>query len=285
MAVIEKLLKQIGLPQSTIKEVLAAEADNKEDFDVSAVVSSFKESQRTLFENDSDLEEKFKSQERGKLLDIWTNKLKKEFGLTSEQVKGLKMEEVVSLAKAESVKNGSKELTQVQEELLAANNKLKEYDEVIIPGVKSEVEREKKQFRINNKLQTIIPVDKLRVPVETVHKIVNADILSKYDLDLDDKGNVNIFEKGGKLHVKNADGTKLLTIDEAIESVLKSNKFIKESNADDGNGGAGAGGAGQRTNVQPTKEELAKMSAGQRKALEHEAKLKAEAEKRKAEAE
>lgn len=280
MAVIEKLLKQIGLPQSTIKEVLAAEADST-DFDVSPVVTSFKESQRTLYENDADLAETFKAQERGKLLDIWTNKVKKDFGLTSEQVKGLKMDEVIALAKTESLKNGTKELTQIQEELLAANNKLKEFEEVTIPSVKAEVEREKKAFKINNDLQKLIPVDKLRVPVETVQKIVNADILSRYDLDVDDKGVINIFQKGSKLHVKNSDGTKLLSINDAIEDVLKTNKFIKESNADD-NGGQGGQGAGKR-NVQPTAEDLKKMSPGQRKALEHEAKLQAEAAARAAE--
>jgi len=160
MAVIEKLLKQIGLPQSTIKEVLAAEAENT-DFDVSAVVTSFKESQRTLYEDDADLAETFKAQERGKLLDIWTNKIKKDFGLSSEQVKGLKMDEVIALAKGESVKSVSKDIQQLQEENLTLSNKLKEYDEVVIPGVKSEVEREKKSFKIQNYVQTLIPPDVL----------------------------------------------------------------------------------------------------------------------------
>lgn len=281
--VIEKLLKQIGLPADKIKEVIAADKEEKSDFDIAPIVDAFKENQRALFENDGDLAEKFYARERGKQLDIVTNQIKKAFGLTSDLIKDKKIAEVIELAKAESTKGLSKEMQQLQEEALAAANKVKEYEETLIPQIKSEVAKEKKQFLINNKMRSLIPgADKLRVPAETVDKIVNADILSQYDLDMDEKGNITLFEKGKTIHAKSADGTKLLTITDAMNTVLTANKFIKESNADDNGAEGGKGGEAGKTKIY-TKEEIAKMPLGQQKAIEHSQRLAEEAKARAAE--
>lgn len=283
MAVIEKLLKQIGLSSSDISAVIKADQDNEADFNIDEIVTKHKESQRILAENDPDLVEKFASKERGKQLDIITRKLKNEFGLTSDQIKDKKIEEVIGIAKIESQKGSNKDLQTLQDENLLLINKVKEYEEVKIPKIINEIENEKRIFKINNGLSKMIPNnDVLRVPTETAQLIINAKIGELYDLDMDEKGEIIVYNKGSKLQAKSQDGTKLLTANDLVESIAKANKLIKESNADDADTTTTA-----KKVIQPFKpEDVKKMPIGQQKAIAHaerlaeEAKQRAEAEKK-----
>jgi hypothetical protein len=231
---LDKLLKSLGVDSKHITEINKAIKDGKEDeFDIAPVVDDFKANQRKLMENDEDLVKEIAGKEKGKLLDIYTRKIKQEFGLDSSLIKDKAFEDVIKIAKAESNKGLDKDLQTLQKENVELTNKVKDFEEVQIPQIKSEVEKEKKAIAINNKLQKKIPVADLRVPQDTVDLVLNSKLNAIYDIDLDEKGEPVLYIKGSKLQAKSSDGTKLLTIDDAIGSILKENKFIKESNADD----------------------------------------------------
>lgn len=273
----EKVLKGLGLDAKDIAEIAKAEKEENKDFDTDAILAKFKETQKKLFENDPDLVSEIAGKEKGKILDIVTRKLKSEFGLDSASIKDKTVEEVIKIAKAEGSKAQSKDLQTLQEENIQLTNKVKDFEDVQIPKIKSEVELEKKTFRINNKLSEKIPVADLRVPLTTAKKTLYADLFEAYDIDLDDKDNFILRKKGTSLEARNADGTKILTIDEVMTDILKANQYTKESNADD----AGKGGDAGKKDIQPDakkKEEFSKLPLGQQKAIIHLEKLKAEKE-------
>lgn len=237
MSKYKEFLKSIGVDTKTINAIEKAETDKADDFDVKTLADEFASHQRKLFENDPDLVTNIAAKEKGKQLDIATRAIKKIFNLSADAIKDKSFEEVVAIAKTEATKSTDKTLQEIQQELTEANAKLKDYEDVQIPKIKSEVENEKKQFKINNKLNEMLPKsDDLRVPVKTVSRILNDDLNAQFDVDLDDDGNVIMFVKGKRLQPKSADGTKLLTPFEIVANILKENQFIKESNADDGKG-------------------------------------------------
>lgn len=240
MSKFKEYLKALGVDAKTITAIEKAEEKN-EDIDFKPMVDEFNTGQRKLLRNDDDFIEEIQGAERGKILDQVERKLKGKFGLKPDQIKDIgtggkpfeRMEKIIDLAHGETIKGMDKSLQEVQAELTAANTRLKDLEETEIPKIKSEVEAEKKNFKIANKLSKLIPVDDLRVPLETVDLVLNPQLSAAYDLDLDDDGNVVVFTKGKRIQPKSADGTKLLTAQEIISDILKKNKFVKESNADD----------------------------------------------------
>jgi hypothetical protein len=54
----------------------------------------------------------------------------------------------------------------------------------------------------------------------------------KYDLDIDEKKQLNVFLKGSKVHPTKEDKTGLLGLNDILEAKLKEWKFVEESNAD-----------------------------------------------------
>lgn len=241
----EKFLKSIGVDAKTISELTKAVKDGKDDLDVTTFVDDFKTNQKKLLENDPDLVKDIASKEKGKILDMVTRDLKKAFGLDSALIKDKDINEVITIAKAESVKGISKDLTTIQQELVDMTAKVKDYEDVKIPAIKAEVENQRKSMVIGSKLKSKLPMTDLRVPPETVDLVLNSQLAAMYDLDLDDKGEVVIYGKGTKLYAKASDGTKLLTLDDVMTDILKKNQFIKESNADDADG--------KKKNIQPEK--------------------------------
>lgn len=233
MSKISEYLKSIGVPAKAITALEKADKDDDKDFDIKPLVEDFNTSQKKLHENDPDMVAEIETKTKGKLMDIWTREIKKVFGLDASAIKDKKLEEVIALAKTESTKGLDKTIQEVQTELTAANAKIKELEETEIPKIKGEVESEKKAFKIANKLQALLPKDDLRVPEGTAQLILNSTLSSQYDLDLDDEGNIVVFTKGKRLNPKSKDGTKLLTVQDIVSDILKENKFIKESNADD----------------------------------------------------
>lgn len=243
----EKFLKSIGVDAKTISELAKAVKDSKDDLDITSYVDDFKTTQKKLLENDPDLVKGIAAKEKGKILDMVTRDVKKAFNLDSALIKDKDIDEVIAIAKAESVKSLSKDIQTVQQENTELTAKIKEYEDVKFPALKTEVENEKKEFKILTALQKKIPVKDLRNPLDFVEEQLVSKLKKQYDLDLDDKGEPIIFSKGSKLQVKSADGTKLLTLDDAMMDILKQGQFIKESNAEDGDA------SGKKKEIQPAK--------------------------------
>lgn len=239
------LLIKIGVSKENAEKIAANTSDDStEVFDIEALATDFKTNQIALLKNDPEIVESIQTKERAKQLDIFERKVKQTFGLTSEEIAGKKFEEIIALAKTKATVGTDKTTEELQlqiQNLTVENKRLMEEE---LPKVKGEVELHKKRFDIENKLSALIPSgeDKIRLPFDTVKKLVKMDIEEAYDVDLNDKGELLFKVKGTDLMAQNADKTKFLSGSDIINERLEHHKALVKSNA--GNGGAGDGGNG-----------------------------------------
>ncbi len=239
------LLIGIGVSKTNAEKIAAGTSDDftpTEVIDQTALISELKTNQVALFKNDATIISEITGAEKAKNYDQFERKMKQVFNLTPEEIKDKKFDEIITIAKAKIGSGSDKTTEQLQAQLLDLENKVKDYEEVQIPKIKSEVSLQKKSFEIGEKFKSTIPQknekgeDSLRMPFDTVHKLLRLDLEESYDVDLDEKGAFVIKQKGSELLAKSADGTKFLSMDEFVNSRLEHHKALVKSNA-----GAGAG--------------------------------------------
>lgn len=231
-----KLLLGIGVSQANADKIAANTPDDGasiEQSEIDTIVSDFKANQLALHENEPSIIKKVELATAGRERDTFERKLRQTFGLTTDEIKDKKTEEIIKLAFEKSSSNSNKTVEQLQNELIEKTNRIKELQETEIPSIRSEVEKHKKQFNVNDKLTKLVSSFSLRNPLEDVMASVQAHLGNAYDVDIDDKGEIIVKVKGSDLQPKNADGTKLLTAKEIIQAKLEAGQFLKQSNADE----------------------------------------------------
>ena len=267
------LLIKIGVTKENAEKIAAnTPEDSTETFEIDSLVSEFKANQLNLLKNDPDLVTEIQNKEKAKQLDIFERKLKQTFNLTSEEIKDKKFDEIISLAKSKANVGMDKTTEELQAQIQQLTIENKRLTEEEIPKVRGEVDLHKKRFDIENKLSSLIPSgdDKIRLPFDTVKKLVKMDIDEAYDVDLNDKGDLVFKVKGSDLMAQNADKTKFLTADEIIMGRLEHHKALVKSNA---GAGSGAGNGGVHGRVIDTGDGRP-LSPGLAKAQAHAATLK-----------
>lgn len=238
------LLLRMGVKKENAEKIAAqSPEDSTESFNLDELVTEWKTGQIALMKNEPSLVDEIRAAEMAKQRNIFEQKIKQTFGLTGEEIKDKKIDEIIAMAKEKAGAKSDKTTTELQEQILQLTNENKRLLEEEIPKIKNETVLHKKKFDINNKLIKLIPSEegKLRNPFETVSKLVLGDLSEMYDVDTDDKGELVLFEKGKELKAKSKDGTKFLTAEEVINERLEYHKALVKSNA-----GAGAvAGTGQ----------------------------------------
>jgi len=228
------LLKTLGISEAEANLLIAASKDEANDFDIAPLITAATEHQKKIFENDPAHIERFKGEERGKQLDIISRELKKTFGLTSDEVKDKTVKEIIEFARTKSTSSSDQSVVQLQNDLLAANNRVKDYEENIIPGKIAEVDAHKKKISIENELTKLVSGKKLRVPFDAAFPSLVNHLSDKYDLDIDDKKQLTVFLKGTKLHPTKEDKTGLIGLGEILDAKFKEWQFTEESNGGKG---------------------------------------------------
>lgn len=269
------LLIKIGVTKENAEKIAATTPDDStETFDIDALVTEFKSNQLNLLKNDPELVNEIQNKEKAKQLDMFERKIKQTFNLTSEEIKDKKFDEIISLAKSKANVGMDKTTEELQAQIQQLTIENKRLTEEEIPKVRGEVDLHKKKFDIENKLSSLIPSgeDKIRLPFDTVKKLVKMDIDEAYDVDLNDKGELVFKVKGSDLMAQNADKTKFLTADEIIMGRLEHHKALVKSNAGAG-AGVGAGNGGGHGRVIDTGDGK-QLSPGLAKAQAHAATLK-----------
>lgn len=224
--------------------------------DVETFVGELTEKQRTkyleIFENDTPetVKNKIIQSYDGKMHGTIDTKLKK-YGISPDETKGLtpaqkldKLQEKLD----DLVKNASKkEVAEMQQELLTLNAKLQKYDEEIIPGIKSEVEKEKSNFYINNALaKEFANIDSSVLTVgkegrEMAFKMLDFHLKETYDIK-NENGTIVFYQKGTDKKVTNEQNTEILSKEKIILNSLKNIGLYRQSN----------GGGGTPPNPSPT---------------------------------
>lgn len=230
-------LVSLGFTQKNAEKIAENTPDTGADMDqkdLDALVSSYKKSQRDIFENDADFIGKIQTAEKAKQLDIITREIKKNFDLTPDEIKDKSIKEVIEIAKTKIGSSADKDVKTLQDELTKASARVKELEETEIPKIKGEVDGHKKTINVENALVKYLGSKKLRVELDAAYPGLKAYLEENYDIDLDekDKKKLVLFQKGTKLSPLSADKSKTLTVDEITDGKLKEWKFLEESKAD-----------------------------------------------------
>ena len=227
----EKFLKSVGIDVNYINKIEALPEEEEKTFDIAEGTQKFKDKQKQLLEADPETIEKYSKAADGKILEQVDRKLKQIFDLTSDDLIDKKIDEKFKLAKEKMAIQYQKSGDSLQNENIELTKKIQEYEEIVIPKVKSEVENEKKSFKINNELTKLLAGQELTTGQRAAFVVVEKKAEEKgYIFDFNEKDEFDAFTKDGKLKIKNADGTGFLTPKDIVVSLLDEEKMIKKSN-------------------------------------------------------
>jgi len=150
-------------------------------------------------------------------------KVKKIAGLTEDETKDKKFDEIVDLAWKKAASNSNKSVEEVQAELRKVSDELKKVREVEIPEIESRVESEKTKFKLDNALTKTVGGLKLRkgVDLEDAMILVHQKAARKgYKVSIDDKNNIVFTDSEGN-KVKSADQKNFLTSNDILNELLE----------------------------------------------------------------
>jgi len=222
---IEQFLKKIGVPSSTISKLQGEEEINVEEF-----ATAYKDSFKDVLQNDPDFIQPIKDEVRGTELSKIEHKIKKTFALESDEIKGKKFDEIISLAfeKTKSTTAGSAD--ELQTKLMELSKENKRLLEEVIPAKEAEASNQIKTFKKDLALRSTLSKKSLIVSPEVVLPAIQSYLSSQYEIDVLDSGELDVKTKTG-LKPLNQDGTKALSFDEILDNHLTSLQVIKQSNA------------------------------------------------------
>lgn len=233
-----KLLIGLGFPKDLAEKMSAQIPDTATETDEAEIeqgLTSCVNHQRELYTSSEEYKSALKKIKDGALAEIHSKAEKKIISfaqLTSDEVKDKKYDEIVELAFKKASASGNKSLEEVQAELRKVSDKVKEYEDSIIPGIKAEVEHEKINFKTEASLMKKIGSLKLREGM-SAEDIVELTKLKAnkagYKVSFDDKGEmVFTTSDGGK--IMTADKKGFLSTEEVLNNFLEG--MIEKSNAD-----------------------------------------------------
>lgn len=221
-----KFLMDLGIKKEKAEKMAAgipSDAAETPADELEEALTSAVSHQRELYTNSDEYKGTLKKIKDGAIAEIHTKAEKKLIaaaGLSPEEVKDKKYDEIVDLAWAKAAKSGNKSLDEVQAELVRVSNELKKVNEEEIPKIKSEVEREKLAFKTDSSLLKKIGSLKLRKGSDPEDGLILAKAKAErlgYKVGLDEKGELTFLT---------ADGNKIMTTDK--KDFLKADNILSE---------------------------------------------------------
>lgn len=221
---IETFLKKIGVPSSTISKLTSEEEINVDEF-----AKSFKDNYRDVISNDPDFIQPIKDEIRGTELSKVEHKIKKTFGLNSDEIKDKKFDEILQTALDKVKSTGSTTSEELQNKIIELTRENKRLNEEIIPAKENEAKEQIKSFKKESSIRSMLGSKQLVVSPEVVFPAVQNYINKSFNVDVDEDGSLIVKTKDG-LNPLNEDGTKVLSFDEILENQLKNLNVLKQSN-------------------------------------------------------
>lgn len=225
---IEKFLKKLGLKAATITKLTGDEELKDDEF--TSIISDYNTTFRDALVNDPEFIDPIKAEITGKERSLIEGKIKKMFGLTAEEVKDKKLDDIVGIAHGKVKSAGDATTQQLQEQITALANENKTLKEVDLPAAKAEAESRIGNYRKTSGYMKKLGSRKLVVEnMEAILPAVEALLHKDYDISINDKDEFDVFNKGTKVKPLTADKTRTLEFDEIFDGVLNTMKLIKQS--------------------------------------------------------
>jgi len=222
----EKFLKEIGVTGDAIDQL-----KGEDDIEVKDLSDGFKTSFKDVFINNPEVINPLKKEIQGKELSQIEHKIKKAFGLTSEEIKDKKFDEIIVLAidKLRGEKTDVNET--LQNDLIELRSKVKEFEDKIIPDIQTKGQTKLSDYKKEMKIRKILNKKSLIVDSEILYPSVQSYLDKNYSIGLGDDDALQIKTKDG-LNPLDKEGTTVQTLDQIVDGYLNEMKVIKQSNGD-----------------------------------------------------
>jgi hypothetical protein len=225
MTNIEKFLKKIGVPSEAITKL---NGDDQE-LNVDDIAAEFQNIQRDVLKNNPDFIGSIRGEVKGTELSKIEQKIKKTFGLSAEDVKDKKFDDIIGIAFDKMTKTAGAGAEELQTRLIELTNENKRLVDEIIPAKENEAKQAIKSFKRESFIQSAIAKRSLIVSADVVKPAVQSYLESNFNVDVDDNGELVVKTKNN-LNPLNNDGTKIVTFDEILDGHLSTLGVIKQSN-------------------------------------------------------
>lgn len=227
-----EFIKSLGVPESVISALESAD----DTFDVSESVQSTEEHFVNFYKEK--VKDEIHKAGKGAGYAEATTAVKKIFSLTEAEIKDVKgdFSKVLELAQGKlSDKSGNKELVEqvnnLKQQVIDYENKVKEYDENVIPNLKIQAQAEVKESKTKGMIATGLQKQKIIGSPEYVIPGFTTYFLSKYKVDFDEQGK-EIFTDINGAKVYN-DKKQEMTLEDALILEGKAKNIFAVSNAGD----------------------------------------------------
>lgn len=227
-----EFIKSIGVPESVISALESAD----DNFDVSESVQATEDHFVNFYKEK--VKDEIHKAGKGAGYAEATTAVKKIFSLTEAEIKDVKgdFSKVLELAQGKlSDKSGNKELVEqvnnLKQQVIDYENKVKEYDENVIPALKIQAQAEVKESKIKGMIATGLQKQKIIGSPDYVVPGFTSDFLKKYKIDFDEQGK-EIFTDINGAKVYN-DKKQEMTWEDALILEGKAKNIFAQSNADD----------------------------------------------------
>ena len=230
-----KFLTDLGISKKVAESLTAnipSDAAETPADDIESAIASVSAHQVELYNSSDEFKNAAKNIKDKALAEVHAKvekKIAQIAGLTADDVKDKKFEDIAELAFAKASKGSTKDIEQVQAELIKKDLELKRLVEVEIPNIKVEMATE-------SALLKQISSAKLRKGVSAEDMLIlvkSKATKSGYKIGVDGNGDLTITTKEGE-KILTEDKKNFLTSKDVLDNYLDA--MIEKSNADDTEG-------------------------------------------------
>jgi len=243
MEKVKQFFDLIGLDGATVNNLISDE--QSDDFSIEDAAKAYAEKRTALILNDSaiigELKTKFNNEQYPAIVKPIISRLKKLGGLSDDEIKELagegksipELKAVFDLAETSYQKKMASTADDVKSQLFSIQNEYNEYkasQEKQLQTIHEQYAQERKMEKVKHKFSKIVAGLDLVLPTDAADKLLQVDLLGKYNFDVDGENLIATNPDGTKA----ADGKNFLTAQQLITKAADEYKILKRSNGDDG---------------------------------------------------
>jgi ribosomal protein S17E len=220
---LEKFLKKIGVNEAVVEKLTAEGEVNIEE-----IISQWKSNFKNVISNDPDFIQPIKDEIRGTELSKVEHKIKKQFGLSSDEVKDKKFDEIIAAAYEKVKISGNSTSEELQGKVMELSKENKRLMEEVIPAKESEIKEAIKGYQKETYIRNVLGSKPLIVKPDIAYLALQNHLNDSYSIDFED--NKPIVKTKNGLSPLNDEGTKTLSLEEIIDKKLMEDGLIMQSN-------------------------------------------------------
>lgn len=207
----------------------ASDLLNSKDTQVENVVTQIREGQRIYLQSQGDFVEQFKEMGRQTVLQEIYEKTAREFQLSPDLITNKPLEDVLKLGISKIRDNMSASEKKAEEMITSANKKAFDLENVSIPQIKQQYEKQISDIVMNHKIREIVQscTGDITHPIDVVLPYVTSKLNDKtaYNVSLVDNS-LQINDRENNVF-RNKTKTEIMNSRDVIRKILEDGNFIK----------------------------------------------------------